>query len=43
MKTNERVILRRDCEAIHIPHGTVVTFPAGSEVRIMQCSAARTR
>jgi probable FeS assembly SUF system protein SufT len=36
MKTNERVILRRDCEAIQIPNGNVVTLPAGSEVRIMQ-------
>jgi len=36
MKTNERVILRRDCAAIQIPNGTVVTLPAGSEVRIMQ-------
>jgi probable FeS assembly SUF system protein SufT len=36
MKTNERVILRRDCEVIQIPDGNVVTLPAGSEVRIMQ-------
>lgn len=36
MKTNERVILRRECEAIQIPNGTVVTLPAGAEVRIMQ-------
>jgi probable FeS assembly SUF system protein SufT len=36
MKMNERVILRRDCAAIQIPNGTVVTLQAGSEVRIMQ-------
>ena len=36
MKTNERVILRRDCEAIQIPDGNVVALPTGSEVRIMQ-------
>jgi hypothetical protein len=36
MKTNERIILRRDCEAIQIPNGNMVTLPAGSEVRIMQ-------
>jgi probable FeS assembly SUF system protein SufT len=36
MKTNERVILRRDCEAIQIPNGNMVTLVAGSEVRIMQ-------
>jgi probable FeS assembly SUF system protein SufT len=36
MKTNERVILRRECEAIQIPNGTVVTLAVGTEVRIMQ-------
>ena len=36
MKTNERVILRRDCEANQIPDGNVVALPTGSEVRIMQ-------
>ena len=36
MKTNERTILRRDCEAFQIPNGNVVTLPAGSEVQITQ-------
>ena len=36
MKTNERVILRRECAAIQIPNGNMVTLVAGSEVRIMQ-------
>lgn len=36
MRTNERVTLRRDCEAIQIPSGIVTTLPAGTEVRIMQ-------
>jgi len=36
MKMSERVTLSRDCEAIQIPNGTVITLPAGSEVRIMQ-------
>jgi len=36
MKTNERTILRRDCQAIQIPKGNVVTLRAGSEVQIMQ-------
>ncbi len=36
MKMNERIALQRDCEAIQIPNGTLVTLLAGAEVRIMQ-------
>jgi probable FeS assembly SUF system protein SufT len=36
MQTNERVILRRGCQAIQIPNGNMVTLPAGSEVQITQ-------
>jgi len=36
MQTNERVILHRNCEAIQIPNGNLVTLRAGSEVRMMQ-------
>lgn len=36
MKTQERITLRRDCEAIQIPSGNLITLPVGSEVRIMQ-------
>jgi probable FeS assembly SUF system protein SufT len=36
MKTQERVTLRRECEAIQIPSGNIITLPAGSAVRIMQ-------
>jgi probable FeS assembly SUF system protein SufT len=36
MKANERTTLCRDCEAIQIPNGNVVTLRAGSEVQITQ-------
>lgn len=36
MNTQERVTLRRECEAIQIPSGNIVTLPAGSEVRVTQ-------
>lgn len=36
MKTNARITLSRDCEAIEIPDGTKVTLPAGAEVTITQ-------
>jgi probable FeS assembly SUF system protein SufT len=36
MKTQERVTLRRNCEAIQIPSGNIGFLPAGAEVRIMQ-------
>jgi probable FeS assembly SUF system protein SufT len=36
MKTRERVTLRRECKAIQIPSGNIVTLPAGSAVWIMQ-------
>lgn len=36
MKMSERVTLRRACEAIQVPSGTLVTLPEGAEVRIMQ-------
>lgn len=36
MKTTEPTILRRDCQAIEIPSGALVTLPANSEVRIIR-------
>lgn len=36
MKTNEPIILSRDCEAIQIPSGEKVMLPAGSRVTVTQ-------
>ena len=36
MKTNESIILSRDCEAIQIPSGKKVMLPAGSQVTVTQ-------
>jgi probable FeS assembly SUF system protein SufT len=36
MKTNEWITLRRDCAAIRIPSGQIITLPAGAQVRIRQ-------
>mgnify|MGYP001575915949 FL=1 len=36
MKTNEPIILSRDCEAIQIPSGKKVMLPAGSQVTVTQ-------
>ena len=36
MRSNEIVALRRDCEAVLIPAGTLVTLPAGQQVTITQ-------
>ncbi|MBI2350471.1 MAG: putative Fe-S cluster assembly protein SufT [Deltaproteobacteria bacterium] len=36
MKTNEPIILSRDCEAIQIPSGKNVMLPAGSQVTVTQ-------
>jgi len=36
MKTNEPIILSRDCEAIQIPSGKKVILPAGSQVTVTQ-------
>ena len=36
MKTNEPIILSRDCEAIQIPSGQKVSLSAGTQVRITQ-------
>src|SRR3972149_5969096 len=36
MKTNEPIILSRDCEAIQIPSGEIVMLPAGSRVTVTQ-------
>jgi probable FeS assembly SUF system protein SufT len=36
MKTNEPIILSRDCEAIQIPSGEKVMLPAGSQVTVTQ-------
>jgi probable FeS assembly SUF system protein SufT len=36
MKTNEPIILSRDCEAIQIPSGQKVSLSAGTRVRITQ-------
>ena len=36
MKTNESIILSRDCEAIQIPSGKNVMLPAGSQVTVTQ-------
>ena len=36
MKTNEPIILSRDCEAIQIPSGQKVMLPAGSQVTVTQ-------
>lgn len=36
MRSNEIVVLRRDCDAILIPAGTLVTLPAGQQVTITQ-------
>ena len=36
MKTNEPIILSRDCEAIQIPSGQKVKLPAGSRVTVTQ-------
>jgi len=36
MRTNEPIILSRDCEATLIPSGEKVTLPAGIEVRVTQ-------
>ena len=36
MKTNEPIILSRDCEAIQIPSGKNVMLPAGSRVTVTQ-------
>ncbi len=36
MKTNESIILSRDCEAIQIPSGQKVLLPAGTQVTVSQ-------
>lgn len=36
MKTNEPIILSRDCEAIQIPSGQKVMLPAGTQVTVTQ-------
>jgi probable FeS assembly SUF system protein SufT len=36
MKTNEPIILSRDCEAIQIPSGEKVMLPAGTQVTVTQ-------
>ena len=36
MRSNEIVALRRDCDAVLIPAGTLVTLPAGQQVTITQ-------
>lgn len=36
MRTSERIILRRPCEAFHIPSGERLTLPGGAEVCITQ-------
>ncbi len=36
MKTNEPIILSRDCEAVQIPSGKKVMLPAGSQVTVTQ-------
>src|SRR3989337_4601855 len=36
MKTNEPIILSRDCEAIRIPSGEIGMLPAGSRVTVTQ-------
>lgn len=36
MKTNEPIILSRDCEAIQIPSGENIMLPAGSQVTVTQ-------
>jgi probable FeS assembly SUF system protein SufT len=36
MKSNEPVVLKRDCEAIQIPSGQHVMLPAGSQLTITQ-------
>lgn len=36
MKTNEPIILSRDCEAIQIPSGQKVSLSAGTRVRVTQ-------
>jgi len=36
MRSNEIVLLRRDCEAVLIPAGTHITLPAGQQVTVTQ-------
>jgi probable FeS assembly SUF system protein SufT len=36
MKTNERITLSRDCEAIQIPSGQKIILPVGTEVTLTQ-------
>jgi probable FeS assembly SUF system protein SufT len=36
MKTNEPIILSRDCEAIQIPSGQKISLSAGTQVRVTQ-------